>query len=78
MFLKYLACFFISMVPIIELRGAMPIAEGMNLNPVLSLIVCTIGNMLPVPIIYFFARRVLEWGCDKKFIGKFFTYCVRK
>ena len=78
MFLKYLACFFISMVPIVELRGAMPIAEGMNLNPVLSLIVCTIGNMVPVPIIYFFARKVLEWGCDKKFIGKFFTYCVRK
>lgn len=78
MFLKYLICFFVSMVPIIELRGAMPIAEGMNLNPVLSLIVCTIGNMVPVPIIYFFARKVLEWGCDKKFIGKFFTYCVKK
>ena len=78
MFLKYLICFFVSMLPIIELRGARPIAEGMNLNPVLSLIVCTIGNMVPVPIIYFFARKVLEWGCDKKFIGKFFTYCVKK
>lgn len=75
---KYLICFFVSMVPIVELRGAMPIAEGMNLNPIISLIVCTIGNMVPVPIIYFFARKVLEWGCDKKFIGKFFTYCVKK
>ena len=75
---KYLICFFVSMVPIVELRGAMPIAEGMNLNPIISLIVCTIGNMVPVPIIYFFARKVLEWGRDKKYIGKFFTYCIEK
>ena len=34
--------------------------------------------MLPVPVIYFFARRVLEWGADKKYIGKFFTFCIEK
>jgi uncharacterized membrane protein len=34
--------------------------------------------MLPVPIIYFFARKVLLWGCGKKYIGKFFTFCVEK
>ena len=40
--------------------------------------ICIIGNMLPVPIIFFFARKVLEWGADKKYIGKFFTFCLEK
>ena len=76
--IKYLAIFMISMVPLIELRGAMVMAVGMDLNYLVSLVVCVIGNMLPVPIIYFFARKVLCWGADKKYIGKFFRYCLEK
>ena len=34
--------------------------------------------MLPVPVIFFFARKVLIWGTDKKYIGKFFTWCLDK
>ncbi|MBE6599421.1 MAG: small multidrug export protein [Ruminococcaceae bacterium] len=50
------------MVPIIELRGAIPTGIlGMGLNPVLVFIVSVIGNMLPVPIILLFVRRVFEW-----------------
>ena len=75
---KYLLIFLVSMVPLIELRGGVPIAVGMGLPYFKALIVCVIGNMLPVPIIYFFARKVLLWGCDKKYIGKFFTYCIEK
>ena len=60
---KYLIIFLVSMVPLIELRGAVPIA---------------VGNMLPVPFIFFFARKVLEWGADKPVIGKFFTFCLEK
>jgi len=75
---NYLFVFLVSMVPLIELRGGVPIAVGMGLPYIPSLIVCIIGNMLPVPIIYFFARKVLEWGRDKKYIGKFFTYCIEK
>ena len=75
---KYLLIFLVSMVPLIELRGGVPIAVGMGLPYFPSLIVCILGNMLPVPIIYFFARKVLEWGRDKKYIGKFFTYCIEK
>lgn len=71
---KYLIVFFVSMVPIVELRVAIPIAESLNLN----ILIAIIGNMLPVPIIYWFARKVLEWGKDKKFIGKFFTWCLTK
>ena len=75
---KYLLCFFISMVPLIELRAGVPFAVGMGLDYFTALIICVIGNMLPVPIIYFFARKVLEWGKDKKYIGKFFTFCIEK
>ena len=75
---KYLICFLVSMVPIVELRGAIHISQGMQLPLLQSYIICVIGNMLPVPVIYFFARRVLEWGADKKYIGKFFTFCIEK
>ena len=75
---KYLFVFFVSMVPLIELRAAVPIALGMDLPVIPSYIVCILGNMLPVPIIYLFARNVLEWGTDKPVIGKFFTFCLEK
>ena len=75
---KYLLCFLISMVPLVELRGGVPIAVGMGLDYWTALWVCVIANMLPVPIIYFFARKVLLWGSDKKYIGKFFTFCIEK
>ncbi len=80
---KYLYIFLIAMVPLIELRGAIPVAyifrtEDPNFNILLSYFIIAIGNMLPVPFIFFFARRVLEWGKDKKVIGKFFTWCLQK
>ena len=76
--MKYLIMFIISMVPLIELRGAVPYGLGMNLNPVWVYVICILGNMIPVPFIYFFARRVLEWGKDKPLIGKFFSFCLNK
>lgn len=75
---KYLIAFLVSMVPLIELRGGVPYAVLMGLDYWTALVVCAIGNMLPVPIIYFFARKVLIWGKDKKYIGKFFTFCIEK
>ena len=77
-FVKYIIIFFVSMVPIVELRGAIPLAEGLDLNIFLYYPIAIIGNMLPVPFIYLFARKVLEWGKDKKIIGKFFTWCLEK
>ena len=58
---KLLATFLISMVPVIELRGALPIGVGMGLSPVTALIVSIIGNMVPVPFIIIFIRRILNW-----------------
>ena len=82
-FTKYLIVFLISMVPLIELRGAIPyaigyISAGYDLNLALCYLIAIVGNMIPVPIIYLFARKVLEWGKDKKVIGKFFTFCLEK
>lgn len=74
----YLIIFLISMVPLIELRGAIPYAVGFDLPLLPSYIICILGNMLPVPVIFLFARKVLEWGADKPVIGKFFTFCLEK
>ena len=78
MIAKYLWIFFISMVPIVELRGAIPVSQGLGLPMVTSYIICILGNMLPVPFIYLFARRLLEWGKDKPVVGKFFSFCLEK
>ena len=87
---KYLIIFFTSMIPMIELRGAVPVAlspkdmtffgclQGMGLPVLPSYLVCILGNMIPVPIIFFFARRVLEWGADKPYIGKLFNFFLEK
>ena len=74
----YLIVFFISMVPIVEIRGAVPVAVANDLNLFWTYVICILGNMLPVPIIYLFARKVLVWGSDKKFIGRFFSFCLEK
>ncbi len=77
---KYLIVFFVSMVPLIELRGAIPYAVAYNLPLLQSYIIAIVGNMLPVPIIFFFARKVLEWGKDVSFkpFAKFCRFCIEK
>ena len=76
--LNYLIVFFISMVPLVELRGAIPYSQLLHLPLLPSYIIAILGNMIPVPVIYLFARKVLEWGCDKPLIGKPFTWCLEK
>ncbi len=80
---KYLFVFFLSMVPLVELRGAIPFAYGFKaddpaFNLLTAYIIIAIGNMIPVPFIFFFARKVLEWGADKPVIGKIFRFCLEK
>ena len=75
---KYLICFLISMVPLIELRGAIPVSQALSLPLVPSYIICIVGNMIPVPIIYLFARRFLEWGADKRLIGSLCSFFLVK
>lgn len=75
---KYLLIFLVSMVPIIELRGAIPIAVGMGIDFFPALITCVLGNMVPVPFIYFFARKFLLWGAKQKYIGKICDFFLVK
>ena len=66
------------MIPLVELRGAIPISQIWGMPIVPSYIVCIIGNMVPVPFVYFFAERFLEWGKNKKGISKFCLWCLKK
>ncbi len=75
---KFLIVFFISMVPLIELRGAIPVSQGFGLPVIQSYIICIIGNMIPVPFIYMFAQKVLIWGQDKKIVGRVCTFFITK
>ncbi len=76
--MHYLIIFLVSMVPIIELRGAMVYAVGYELPYIPALVTCVIGNMLPVPFIYFFARKFLSWGVKQRYIGKICTFFLEK
>ena len=78
MFKNCLVVFLVSMVPLIELRGAIPYGVLFGLPLWLTYVIAIVGNMLPVPFIYLFARKVLVWGKDKPVIGKFFTFCLEK
>lgn len=75
---KYIIAFLISMVPLIELRAGVPAAVAMGMNELVAIAVCAVGNMLPVPFIYFFARKFLLWGRDKRYIGRLCTFFVEK
>ncbi len=75
---KYILIFLISMLPLVELRGTIPYAVALNLPFWPSFFTAVLGSIVPVPFIYLFARKVLEWGKDMKIIGGFFQYCIRK
>ena len=75
---KYILAFLISMVPLIELRGGVPAAMTMGMSGPEAIVVCALGNMLPVPFIYLFARKVLLWGSTKPHIGPVFSKILDK
>ena len=75
---KYLTVFFVSMVPLIELRGAIPYGVIFGLPLWSTYIIAIIGNMIPVPFIYLFARKFLIWGYHKPVIGPFCRFCINK
>ena len=80
MFIKYLIVFFVSMVPLIELRGAVPIGTGMGLPWHWTLIVSIIGNCIPIPIILLFVKKVLTWmrTCSVKLFSRVSNYMFAK
>lgn len=82
MFWKILIVLIISMIPLVELRGAIPVAVGMDLGlpEWLVLVIAILGNIVPVPFIYLFARKVLEWGSKRKWkpFKNFCNFCLKK
>ncbi|MBC5581465.1 small multi-drug export protein [Anaerofilum sp. BX8] len=79
LFKKYFWVFLVSMVPIVELRGAIPIGVGSGLPLAGTYITAIIGNMLPVPVIILFSKKVLLWCCKLPGRwGKPFDWIYRK
>lgn len=72
---KYLFVFFASMVPVMELRGAIPIGAGLGLPLVPTILTCIVGNLVPVPFIIIFIRGIFDWmrhraGLLGRFVAK--------
>ncbi len=75
---SYLSIFFISMLPLIELRGAIPVGIGMGLPILPTYLVCRGGQYAAGAFIYLFARKFLIWGYHKPLIGPFCRFCINK
>ncbi|MDD6276775.1 MAG: small multi-drug export protein [Clostridia bacterium] len=65
-----LTVFIISMLPILELRGGLIAATLLGMHPIRAFIFCFIGNMLPIPFILLFIRKIFDWMRDWRFMGK--------
>lgn len=78
MITHYILAFLISILPLAELRVAIPIAMKLGLPYFPALFVCVCGNMIPVPFVFYYARKILKWGSDKKHIARFCCFCLEK
>ena len=76
--MKYLYIFLISMVPLIELRGAIPVGAGLGLDFLPNYLVSIVGNMLPVPFILLLIRYVLDFMKRKRILPKLVDWLERK
>lgn len=76
--MQYIYVFFISMLPLIELRGSIIYSQAVGLPIYTSFIIAIIGNILPIPIVFLFAKKVLEYGSNKKYVSKLFTMFLQK
>ncbi|MBO5981149.1 MAG: small multi-drug export protein [Clostridia bacterium] len=76
--LPYLLVFALSMVPVLELRAALPLALlYYDMNPALALVLSVLGNILPVPFLVVWGRQVLEWLASFKTLGGPFRWILR-
>ncbi|MBQ9416545.1 MAG: small multi-drug export protein [Clostridia bacterium] len=76
----HLSVLICSMIPIIELRGAIPLGIGLGLNPWLTLLLAITGNMIPVPFILLLIKKFVGWCARSKvrFLQKFGEFLIRK
>lgn len=77
--MQLLKIFLISMVPLIEQRGSIPVGIiGYHLNPFLVFLVCLVGSFLPAPFIYIFFNRIFDWMKGVKQLNKFTSFVENK
>lgn len=75
---KSITVFIVSMLPIIELRGGLIAAALLNLSVVKAFIICFIANILPIPFILWFIRKIINWMENIKFFQKFVKWLNKK
>lgn len=75
---KFLIVLLVSMLPLIELRGAIPIAAGFDLPEIPALLIAMLGNMIPMPLVFIFAQDFLRWGSERKYLRKFCKWLTQK
>lgn len=73
-----LTTFFVSMVPVIELRGAIPIGVGMGLSPIVATLIAVAGNLVPIPFILILLQYIFNFLRDKKYTKNIVTWLEKK
>ncbi len=68
----------IAMVPVIELRGAIPIGVANGLEPWFATILAVIGNLIPIPFILLLLTKIFDWLRDKKYTKKLIAWLEKK
>jgi uncharacterized membrane protein len=66
------------MVPVIELRGAIPIGVANGLEPWFATILAVIGNLIPIPFILLLLNKIFDWLRDKKHTKKMIAWLEKK
>lgn len=77
-FIKEIIVFIISLLPVLELRGGLLAASILNLSPIISYIICFIGNLIPVPFILWFASKIINFLRGKKYSKKIVNFLDKK
>ncbi len=79
MTMHYLYIFVISMVPLIEQRGSIPVGVlAYGLNPAVVFLVCLLGSFIPAPLVYLFFNKILAWMKTKRIFDKFTNFVEKK
>lgn len=73
-----LIAFFVSVLPILELRGGLIAANLLGVKLIPAFVLCFIGNMLPIPFILMFIEKIFDWLRNKKGLGSVVRYCEKK
>ena len=75
---KLLLTFTTAMIPVVELRGAIPVGIAAGLPPAVACAAAILGNLLPVPFIMLLARRVFSWLRDTRLFGPKIVWLERR